>query len=315
MDEQQLVDLITREVKAKLMSGGNGLGYTRAANHPETIPSLHTHTPEQLRQIPCTENPENCSACGLCAVRRPEDATAILKQGADRIATSPGIGKVGNGLASYIDHTLLKPEATREELMKLAEEARQYSFATVCVNSANVRLMKQLLGGSGVPICAVVGFPLGAMTPSAKAFETKEAIRCGAQEIDMVINIGALKSGDYKLVLCDIQAVVEAARPVPVKVILETSKLTQEEKVIACALSVSANASFVKTSTGFGGGGATAEDIALMRRIVGPNIGVKASGGVRDFEGAQAMIKAGANRIGASASVAIVTGGQGKGSY
>jgi deoxyribose-phosphate aldolase len=315
MDEKTLVDLITQEVRAKLMAGGSGIAYTRATPHPEGIPSLQTHTPEQLRSIPCHENPDSCTACGLCAVRRPEDAQAILKQGADRIATAPGIGKVGNGLASYIDHTLLKPEATKEELMKLAEEARQYTFATVCVNSANVRLMKQLLGGSGVPICAVVGFPLGAMTPSAKAFETKEAIRCGAQEIDMVINIGALKSGDYKLVLCDIQAVVEAAKPIPVKVILETSKLTQEEKVIACSLSVAANAAFVKTSTGFGGGGATTEDIALMRRIVGPNIGVKASGGVRDFEGAQAMIKAGANRIGASASVAIVTGGQGKGSY
>ncbi|MEZ4431855.1 MAG: deoxyribose-phosphate aldolase [bacterium] len=226
-----------------------------------------------------------------------------------------GTGRVEGDLAGHIDHTLLKPEATRDELFALAEEARKFRFATVCVNSANVRLMAQLLDGSGVPVCAVVGFPLGAMTPHAKAFETREAIRCGAREVDMVLNIGALKSGDHRLVFEDIRAVVEAAKPVAVKVILETSKLDHEEKVAACVLAKAAGAAFVKTSTGFGGGGATAEDIALMRRIVGPDMGVKASGGVRDRAGAEAMIAAGANRIGASASVAIVTGGRSADSY
>ncbi|MEE2789427.1 MAG: deoxyribose-phosphate aldolase [Myxococcota bacterium] len=215
---------------------------------------------------------------------------------------------MGEQLAGYIDHTLLKPDATRAQLQALAEEARIHRFATVCVNSANVRLMTQMLKGSQVPVCAVVGFPLGAMSPRSKAYETKEAVRCGAKEIDMVLNIGALKSGDYGLVLADIQAVVDAARPVGVKVILETSKLTEEEKVIACALSKSARAAFVKTSTGFGGGGATVEDITLMRRIVGSEMGVKASGGVRNRADAEKMIEAGANRIGASASVAIVQG-------
>ncbi|MCA9524844.1 MAG: deoxyribose-phosphate aldolase [Myxococcales bacterium] len=251
----------------------------------------------------------------MCAVRRPQDAKALTEGGAARIGAGPGTGRVENGLAGYIDHTLLLPEATREQLAKLAEEARKYSFATVCVNSANVRLMAQLLDGSGVPVCAVVGFPLGAMTPRAKAYETREAIRCGAREIDMVLNIGALKSGDHALVLADIQAVVEAAKPIGVKVILETSKLDHDEKVIACALSKAAGAAFVKTSTGFGGGGATAEDIALMRRIVGAEMGVKASGGVRSKADAEAMIAAGATRIGASASVAIVTGGTSKSSY
>ncbi|MCA9540796.1 MAG: deoxyribose-phosphate aldolase [Myxococcales bacterium] len=249
----------------------------------------------------------------MCAVRRPEDVRALVDTGAARIGAGGGTGRVEGGLAGVIDHTLLKPEATRDELFALAEEARRHHFATVCVNSANVRLMAQFLEGSGVPVCAVVGFPLGAMTPHAKAFETREAVRCGAREVDMVLNIGALKSRDYALVLRDIRGVVEAARPVGVKVILETSKLNEDEKVIACSLSKAAGAAFVKTSTGFGGGGATAEDIALMRRIVGDEMGVKASGGVRSREDVERMIAAGATRIGASASVAIVTGGKGEG--
>jgi deoxyribose-phosphate aldolase len=272
-------------------------------------------TPAQLRETPCHEDPTGCSSCGMCVVRRPWDAKALVQEGAARIAAGPGTGKPGDGLATYIDHTLLKPEATREELFHLAEEARKYRFASVCVNSANVRIMAQFLEGSGVPVCAVVGFPLGAMTPHAKAFETREAIRCGAREIDMVLNIGAMKSGDYALVEADIRAVVDAAKPVLVKVILETSKLTDEEKVIACALSKAAGAAFVKTSTGFGGGGATAADIALMRRIVGKEMGVKASGGIRDTATAQEMIAAGANRLGASASVAIVTGAKSNAAY
>lgn len=211
-------------------------------------------------------------------------------------------------VARYIDHTLLKPDATADQIKKLCEEARQYNFATVCVNSSQVRLAAELLKGSTVKPIAVVGFPLGASTAKAKAFETLEAIRHGAEEIDTVINIGALKSRDYKTVHEDIKAVVDAAQPIPVKVILETSQLNEEEKIISCALSSAAGAAFVKTSTGFTGGGATIEDVQLMRRIVGPNLGVKASGGVRDYETAKKMLAAGANRLGTSSSIAIVTG-------
>ncbi|MBF0363345.1 MAG: deoxyribose-phosphate aldolase [Oligoflexia bacterium] len=218
-------------------------------------------------------------------------------------------------LAKMIDHTLLKPEATRDELIKVCEEARKYCFATVCVNSSNIPLVSELLAGSTVKPIAVVGFPLGAATASSKAYESREAIMAGAREIDMVVNIGALKSKDYKVVLYDIIAVVEASHPYPVKVILESGGLTHDEKVAACVLAKAAGAAFVKTSTGFGKGGATVEDIALMREIVGPTLGVKASGGVRSREDALAMVAAGASRIGASSSVAIVTGKKGSASY
>jgi deoxyribose-phosphate aldolase len=218
-------------------------------------------------------------------------------------------------LARVIDHTLLKPDATRDDLRKLCSEAMTWRFFSVCVNSVNVPFCRQQLTGSTVSVCAVVGFPLGAMTPNAKAFETAEAIRAGADEIDMVINVGALKSGDYALVLDDIARVVGAAPGRVVKVILETSMLSRDEKVIACALSKAAGASYVKTSTGFGGGGATAEDIALMRGVVGPELGVKASGGVRTAADADRMIAVGATRVGASSSVAIVSGGTGSSGY
>ncbi|MEI8054603.1 MAG: deoxyribose-phosphate aldolase [bacterium] len=211
-----------------------------------------------------------------------------------------------------IDHTLLKPDATQVELAKVCSEAKDYHFATVCVNSSNIPFVARLLKGSGVKAIAVVGFPLGAATSQAKAFEAKEAIHAGAEEIDMVINIGAIKSKDYKTVYEDIRQVVEASRPHAVKVILETSSLDHDEKVIACTLSKTAGAAFVKTSTGFGSGGATVEDIVLMRKIVGENMHVKASGGIRTKEDAEKMVNAGADRIGASASVAIVTGKQAK---
>ncbi|MBN23342.1 MAG: deoxyribose-phosphate aldolase [Bdellovibrionaceae bacterium] len=211
-------------------------------------------------------------------------------------------------LARKIDHTLLKPDATPEQIRKVCEEARKYQFATVCVNSSYVKTVADLLKGSATVPIAVVGFPLGASSTASKVFETNEAIKNGAGEIDMVINIGALKAKDYAHVLDDISAVVDAAAPVPVKVILETAELTQEEKVIGCALTKAADAAFVKTSTGFASGGATVEDIELMRRIVGDEMGVKASGGIRTQEDAKKMIQAGASRIGASASVAIVTG-------
>ena len=229
-----------------------------------------------------------------------------VRTGASRIA--PDVIRTSADIAPYIDHTLLKPEATREEIVKLADEACRYGFATVCVNSAYVGTVARILAGSKTIPIAVVGFPSGAALPSAKAFEAREAIRCGAREIDMVINIGALKGKDYALVLKDICSVVAAAKPYPVKVILETSKLSEQEKIVGCALAKAGCAAFVKTSTGFGGGGATAEDVALMRSVVGEDVGVKASGGIRTSEDAMRMIRAGANRIGASASVAIVTG-------
>ncbi len=211
-------------------------------------------------------------------------------------------------LAPLIDHTLLKADATRDDVLRVCEEALRFGFATVCLNATHVATAARALEGSNTVPIAVVGFPLGATVPAAKAFEAQEAIRAGAREIDMVINIGALKAKDFALVLRDIAAVVEASKPWPVKVILETSQLTEDEKISACVLSKAAGAAFVKTSTGFGGGGATPEDVALMRRIVGNEFGVKASGGVRSTEDAMKMIRAGANRIGASASVAIVQG-------
>ncbi|WP_238162702.1 deoxyribose-phosphate aldolase [Cohnella sp. AR92] len=217
-------------------------------------------------------------------------------------------------LASYIDHTLLKPDSTLEGIVRLCEEAKQYRFATVCVNPFWVKTAAERLSGSGVGITTVIGFPLGASTTSAKAAETEDAIANGATDIDMVLNVGALKSGMHEAVEKDIAAVVAASRgKAIVKVILETGLLTDEEKIKACELSKSAGADFVKTSTGFGPGGATVEDIALMRRTVGPEMGVKASGGVRDAETCRAVIAAGATRIGASSGVAIVSGGQGSG--
>jgi deoxyribose-phosphate aldolase len=210
-------------------------------------------------------------------------------------------------LAKYIDHTLLKPDASNEQIEKLCREALEYNFASVCVNSCYAALVSGLLRGSDVRTCCVVGFPLGSMLSEAKAYETKAAIGHGAQEIDMVINIGALKSGDKRLVQDDIAAVVAAAdHKALVKVIIETCLLTDEEKSLVCELAKAAGADFVKTSTGFSSGGATEADVALMRKAVGPEMGVKASGGIRDLEATLSMIEAGADRIGASAGVKII---------
>ncbi|HVN49552.1 MAG TPA: deoxyribose-phosphate aldolase [Bacteroidota bacterium] len=215
-------------------------------------------------------------------------------------------------LAAIIDHTLLKPEATRSEIEALCNEARQYQFASVCVNASYVALCASLLSGTTVKVCTVIGFPLGATSTAAKVFEAERAIRDGASEVDMVLNVGYLKSGNTQFVEDDIHAVAVAAHRVHtiLKVILETCLLTDEEKKIACTLSKHAGADFVKTSTGFSKGGATVEDIALMRKAVGAAMGVKASGGVRTQEQARAMVAAGASRIGASASIKIVTGEQ-----
>ena len=212
-------------------------------------------------------------------------------------------------IAAMIDHTLLKPEATKQQIEALCQEAKEYKFASVCVNPTWVSTAKELLQGSGVMVCTVIGFPLGATTSETKAFETKNAIDHGAEEVDMVINIGALKDGNDELVENDIRAVVEAAKgKAHTKVIIETSLLSKEEKIRACELSLKAGADFVKTSTGFSTGGATPEDIALMRKTIGPDMGVKASGGVRSTEDVQKMIEAGATRIGASSSIAIING-------
>jgi deoxyribose-phosphate aldolase len=211
-------------------------------------------------------------------------------------------------LASMIDHTLLKPEATEAQVIQLCDEAKRYRFASVCVNPTYVKLCAQRLSGSPVQVCTVIGFPLGASLPEVKAYETQQALKDGATEIDMVINVGALKDKRYELVKHDISSVVRVAREAGalVKVIIEAALLTDEEKVMACQLAQQAGADYVKTSTGLGPGGATADDVALMRRTVGPAMGVKAAGGIRTLADAQKMIQAGATRIGASASVKII---------
>ncbi len=219
-------------------------------------------------------------------------------------------------LEKYIDHTILKPDTTAEAVLKVCTEAKTHGFYSVCVNPFYVPLVKDALDGSGVKVTSVVGFPLGNTTKEAKAFETKQAIASGADEIDMVINIAAVKNADWETVEADIRSVVDAlSQDTRLKVILETCLLTDEEKVKACEVAKGAGAHFVKTSTGFSSGGATIEDIQLMRKTVGPDLGVKASGGVRDAETAVAMIAAGATRIGASASVAIVGGERGSDDY
>ena len=209
-------------------------------------------------------------------------------------------------IASMIDHTLLKPEATPAQVERLCAEAAEYHFASVCVNPVYIPLAARLLKGTGVKVCCVVGFPLGAIAPEQKAAEAASCAAMGAEELDMVIHVGAAKAGDWALVQRDIEGVVKAAAGDTVKVIIETCLLTDEEKVKACEAAKAAGAHFVKTSTGFSTGGATTHDIALMRKTVGPEMGVKASGGIRDYETAMAMIEAGANRIGASAGIAIV---------
>ncbi|HEY69510.1 MAG TPA: deoxyribose-phosphate aldolase [Anaerolineae bacterium] len=213
-------------------------------------------------------------------------------------------------MAHMIDHTLLKPDATQDEIAQLCYEARKHKFASVCVNPAYAKLCSELLKDSGVEVCVVVGFPLGATPTDGKVFETQQAIREGASEVDMVINIGALKSRDYESVEQDIASVARVchAGNAILKVIIEAALLTDEEKVVACQLSKVAGADYVKTSTGFGPGGATVEDVALMRRVVGPTMGVKAAGGIRTYEDAQKMIAAGASRLGASASIRIMQG-------
>lgn len=287
-DLEQLIESITAEL------------WTRLQARPSAGISLGLLIDDRISQ----ECNGDCN--GNCSVK----AHKMINCGADRISTCSGQSCIDQGIAHLIDHTLLKPDATEDQILKLCDEARTYQFASVCVNAAWVKLCAQLLKDSCVKIATVVGFPLGATLPGVKAFEAKQAICLGADEVDMVMNIGALKSRLYSLVEEDIAGVVDVCHRYGAitKVIIETSLLNDEEKVKACTLSKAARADFVKTSTGFSGGGATAEDIELMRRVVGPDVGVKASGGVRTFEEARKMVEAGATRIGASASVKIVEG-------
>jgi deoxyribose-phosphate aldolase len=255
-----------------------------------------------IPELVCPDCVQRCAQ--TCARKTGE----IVSNGADRISASHRLTKVDPAIASLIDHTILKPDTTEAEIEKLCREALEYGFASVCVNAYWVPKAAAMLKGSKVLVCTVVGFPLGATTTETKRAETLSALRCGAQEIDMVLNIGALRSGDSSRVKQDIAAVVEVAHAAGavVKVILETALLDDEQKALACTLAKLAGADFVKTSTGFSKHGATAHDVALMRLVVGPDMGIKAAGGIRTLEDLKRMAGAGATRIGASASVKIV---------
>jgi deoxyribose-phosphate aldolase len=257
--------------------------------------------------------PGRCACHSVMYECCPDRLRGILEAGATRIGFHATGGEAG-GVASMIDHTLLKADATRHEIETLCREAAEYSFASVCVNPTWVATCARLLQGTVVRTCSVVGFPLGATTADTKHYETRRVIFDGAREVDMVINVGALKSGDVRVVERDIEAVAAPCRDAGVisKVIIEAALLTDEEKITACTLAKAAGADFVKTSTGFGPGGATAADVALMRRVVGEEMGVKAAGGVRDLEGLKAMVAAGATRVGASAGVRIVQESRGE---
>jgi deoxyribose-phosphate aldolase len=262
---------------------------------------------EELSAAASAPLPTRCACHSLLYECCPERLRDVIAAGAERLGVHAAGGATA-GVARMIDHTLLKPDATRGDIETLCREAAEYTFASVCVNPTWVATCARLLHGSGVKVCSVVGFPLGATTADTKHFETRRAIFDGAREIDMVINVGALKSGDLRLVERDIEAVTAPCREAGAlsKVIIEAALLTDDEKVTACTLARAAAADFVKTSTGFGPGGATAADVALMRRVVGEDMGVKAAGGVRDLDGLKAMVAAGATRIGASAGVRIV---------
>lgn len=294
---------------------------TAPRDHESVRHLVETVTREVLLALAEEEHanthPSSCTsecADGMCVETCYDNVGQVVKAGATRVSSGLGAVPRDQRIASLIDHTLLKPDATPDEIAQLCFEARKYGFASVCVNPTHVRLAAQLLKGSEVKVCTVIGFPLGATPPEVKAFEALDSIENGASEIDMVINIGALKARDLTLVAQDIRGVVQAchARAVLVKVILETSLLSDEEKVAGSLLAKEAGADFVKTSTGFGPGGATVEDVALMRRAVGPAMGVKAAGGIRSYADAEEMVEAGATRIGASAGVRIVSEARGE---
>ncbi len=283
---KQLVELVTREVLLALAEDEH----------------RHQHAVGES----CTEE----CADGICVKTCFDRVGKVITAGAERITSSLGGIPTDPSVAKLIDHTLLKPDATPDQIAQLCYEARTYGFASVCVNPSYVKLCADLLKGTDLKVCTVIGFPLGASSSDVKVFETETALRDGATEIDMVINIGALKGRDFTVVARDIAGVVNLAHAAGalVKVIIETALLNEEEKITACLLAKEAGADYVKTSTGFSGGGATVADIALMRRVVGPEMGVKASGGVKDYADAKSLVEAGATRIGASAGVKIVAG-------
>jgi deoxyribose-phosphate aldolase len=274
---------------------------------PNDVQRLIQIIVEELAAAHASPGPARCPCHAVMFECCPDRLAGVLEAGATRIGVH-ATGGASGPVAEMIDHTLLKPDATRKDIETLCREAAEYKFATVCVNPTWVALCAALLRGTGVKVTSVVGFPLGATTADVKHYETRRAIFDGAREIDMVINVGALKSGDLRTVERDIEAVAAPSRECGAlsKVIIEAALLNDEEKVTACLLAKAAGADYVKTSTGFGPGGATAADVALMRRTVGEEMGVKAAGGVRDLEGLKAMVAAGATRIGASAGVRIV---------
>lgn len=250
-----------------------------------------------------------CADCiGECVMKCQDKIQQVVDAGASRLTSTLGNVNIGPGIAKMIDHTLLKPEATQDQIAQLCYEAHKHGFAAVCVNPSYVKLCGELLQGTPVHVCTVVGFPLGATPPEVKGYEAQQAIDDGATEVDMVINIGALKSKDYALVERDIASVARVchAGGAILKVIIEAALLSDEDKVIASQLAKAAGADYVKTSTGFGPGGATVHDVELMRRAVGPEMGIKAAGGIKSYEDAKAMVAAGATRIGASAGIKIV---------
>lgn len=312
MDSQELIERITREVMEKLkasppapQSTGSSAGGSGGASDSGPV------------NLSCTiSEGGDCVNCQLCVTNNPDGVKSILNNGASRVSSTLGVVDVPADVARYIDHTLLKPEATRDQVEQLCKEAAEYHFYSVCVNSYWAGYCARLLRGKDAKVCCVIGFPLGAMDSRSKAFEARNAIENGASEIDMVINVGALKSRDLRAVEEDIRSVVRASRATTVvKVIIETCLLTDDEKVLASELSKKAGADFVKTSTGFNKAGATSQDIALIRRVVGPSMGIKAAGGVRSYEDAKQMLASGATRIGASASVKIVSGEASESSY
>ena len=332
MDIEKIVARITEEVMRELKQQGVDTGATGApkaaaavSSEPDRMPppgrsryaplptNGHSHSHDGGKEC-VAKTTGVCAGVGCCSELIPDRVKAVVQIGADRVGNTLG-GKVNSDLGSMIDHTLLKPEATREEVITLCDEARQYRFASVCINPGWVRLAHDCLKGSTVKVCTVVGFPLGATTTLTKVMETRDAIANGADEIDMVINIGALKNRQDDWVESDIREVVRASEGRIVKTIFETALLSDDEVIRASQMAKRAGADFVKTSTGFGPGGATAHHVALMRKTVGPDMGVKASGGIRDQETALKMVNAGATRIGASASVKIVRGEQGTGTY
>jgi deoxyribose-phosphate aldolase len=307
VDRERLVDLITGMVMEEVRrAGGRSDSEPAAPGAADAGAATRTDSDAETR--------ERMRLFSVSGARSPEETRALHEAGAARVGATVGYCPASDGLASLIDHTMLKPDAAREEIEALCREALQFCFASVCVNPNWVPLAAAVLRGSGVKVCTVIGFPFGAHLPDVKAYEARRAVEQGADEVDMVINIGALKSKDYALVEQDIRGVVQSVgKQTVVKVILETALLTRDEKIMGCSLAKAAGADFVKTSTGFGGGGATVEDVRLMRETVGPDVGVKASGGIRTPEDAQKMVEAGATRIGASASVKIVRGEAGAG--